>query len=501
MQNKYNYGYANIRGFKMHKNTIRNTITGIIGGILLSTGVANGQVDSTNNKNQIKTGLENTIADKTKNDRAFEYPHQSQKNTIYVGSAIWGVLPTVIIADGQEYDFKIPTGKKYIPEDFPLQIKLYSIDELEKKVKKFTDLNKKQPKTSLQDKLERDEVATQKIENYSGHHIDLSKDTTIVKLVKQYLSNLIIDAKESRLLAREVASKGWVKAGIGVSIYHKGNTINGNIVNGESVPIILDIAAHVIDAEDARTDTVYLSEKAKKEAKETPSGITNITITNNNYYGDTPKTQKNITPIVKKDTVPQVEKNTIQFFVGGGASRNSYINNTRFENNVLNQQHKSNEIIGQYTAGIKFPKWSVAALFGYNNNVEKNIEDHHLSAIKNAETLFQTNIKYNIIQPGLDVEFFPIKKLGIGIGLQYNIIKTDTSGTVYQSVTDEIGHMKALLLPLDEKTGKIEFFSVTPKVELKLNKFAIYAGGKFALKPEYRNYDAIVAGLKIYIGK
>jgi len=494
MQNTYNYGYANIRGFKMHKNTIRNTITGIIGGILLSTGVANGQVDSTNNKNQIKTGLENTIADKTKNDRAFEYPHQSQKNTIYVGSAIWGVLPTVIIADGQEYDFKIPTGKKYIPEDFPLQIKLYSIDELEKKVKKFTDLNKKQPKTSLQDKLERDEVATQKIENYSGHHIDLSKDTTIVKLVKQYLSNLIIDAKESRLLAREVASKGWVKAGIGVSIYHKGNTINGNIVNGESVPIILDIAAHVIDAEDARTDTVYLSEKAKKEAKETPSGITNITITNNNYYGDTTNTQKNVIPTVKKDTIPKVQENKSQLLFGGGVEINSYI--------------KDNKLIGQCMIGYKFKNnLGIAVLFGYNNNIEKHDEQSFPSSYVDATgrtitfggSTLTTNTTHRIIQPGLEALFFPNKNIGIGLGLQYNIIKTDTTGTLYQTVTNDVGKTRSILIPLEEKTGHLSFLTIEPSLIWKINNVSIYTGGKFELSADYKKSASINLGVIVYI--
>jgi len=199
--------------------------------------------------------------------------------------------------------------------------------------------------------------------------------------------------------------------------------------------------------------------------------------------------------------------NGTQFYFGGGTEIDL---NSSLKNNPSKGLYDEKLWIEQFNAGLKIGKISFGGLFGYRNNLEKNIEEYYPSTYTDPNTgeiitiggtTIKTNIKYKVMQPGLEVTFYPIKNLGLGLGVQYNIIDIDTTGTVYQTITDGAGNVNGKLTTLEEKTAKQEFFTLNPTIELKLNHFAIYVGEKYSLKPDYKNSISLNAGVKIYLGK
>jgi len=228
----------------------------------------------------------------------------------------------------------------------------------------------------------------------------------------------------------------------------------------------------------------------RNNSQDKPNNGTNIVDSYNTInitINQTQTAKKDSVIAVKKDTTLQEIKKTLQFYVSGGDELNSY-----FKNNVS---------IAQFGAGFKKGNLSAGVIFGYKNSIEKYIEENFPNAQGNGGTTIKTNIKYKIMQPGVGAGLDITKNIRACLEMQYNIINSDTTGTVYQEVKDDAGNLRAMLIPLDEKTARIEFFTLNPSIELKVKNFAVYAGGKFALKPNYSDHTSLNVGVKLYFGK
>jgi len=463
------------------RKTIRNTITGIIGGILLYTGVATGQV--ANSKVSNVADSTKNIADTTKNKRAYELP---QANSTYVGSAIIGVSPVVTIAANQEYNFYMNTFQGFPKENFPLKVKAYeSFDAFVKDVDARIKYYEKHTEIVSKSRLERDKVAFEQIKKYQGYRVK-AEDVVIKKMAEESLADLVMQPYETYRLSKEVKDMdkdGKENVLLPVKIFHDGGEYKGKHLDGESIPFMLNLTPLVeIEGQvQYRTAPVDTS-KTKKPCPDCPK------------CPPATKPDTTNTATTKKDSIPPVKEEKSRFIIGGGAELNSYFNDNGF--------------IPQCTAGIKFGPVSISGLFGYNNidqNTEKYFPASYIDAtgrkIEFGGSTVRKNIKNNIMQPGLELMLFPNKNVGLGVGVQYNMIKSDTTGTIYQTVTNDVGKTRAILIPLDEKTGKLEFLTINPTVELKFNHVSIYGGGKFALKAPYKNSASVFAGLKVNFGK
>ena len=195
-----------------------------------------------------------------------------------------------------------------------------------------------------------------------------------------------------------------------------------------------------------------------------------------------------------------------QFYFGGGVE---YDIDSPFASSNMWGQYSEPALIAQGALGIKFGMLGIGGTVGYSNTIEKDTEEYFTSIytdpygnqIEIGGTRIKKNIKYIIMQPGLEVTFFPIKNLGFGVGVQYNIVNTDTTGTVYQTITDGAGNVNGKLTTIKEKTGKQEFFTLNPSLELKLHHWAIDVGIKYSLREEYKSSISANAMIKIYLGK
>jgi hypothetical protein len=538
----------------MHK-TLKNTITGLIGGILLYAGVAKGQVDTT--KITTKEKIENTITDTTNNEKEY-----NQKLLIPKYIFLPGVNSKVPERTGIDPSLKVNFERNSLigfpKSGFNLDMNAY--DSLKLKSNEIGDTTKTKKdgrdfiipgtvegaRPVVADKIAGIDpfitVTNGYVKNFNNETVKNTNDQMVFEAYAHGFNGYKEDMTKRIALYHDKNGSGDARVldqivkdtiprldptipehnkiiQLAIKYLNNGKGYNPKDISKSDVEGIKGVytkAEERLLFEEAKNNlgleefVVYIRGKNPTESipyavkfqsgkgieiiREIPGPQGNAPETTKQKpcpCDTIPPANKTTTPI-KTDTIPKSEKEKTQFFIGGGAELNSYINN--------------NELIAQYALGVKFNKWSIAALFGFNNNIEKHNEEYFPATYIDATgrkiefggSTLTTNTKNKIMQPGLELMFYPNKNLGIGIGMQYNIANVDTTGQIYQTVTNDVGKTRAILIPIDEKTGKLEFFTLNPTLEWKLNHVAVYVGGKFALKPEYRNPASINAGVKVF---
>jgi hypothetical protein len=372
------------------KKNLKNIILTSLGAGVISTGAMAQEKKSAtkDNKQPSKTEV-----------RAWEMPHPDTTNTIYVGSSILGVSAVNTVVSGQAYSFDVNTEPGFNKKDFNLKAESYpSYDKFLEDFRKRIEFYGKNPK--LQSRIARDKVAFEEVKSRAGYRLS-SKDTAMTDSLKVYLSDLFIDRKESYELAKMVSDMGKDNVLTAINISHAAGTTkvkgkNGKYttvkVPGESIPVVLNIPHLVQQA------TKYVA------------------------VHDTIKADN------EKLALPQsAPKNRLRHYVGFGVEANKFNN------------QKISKIIPEFKVGVADDRLGIGIVAGYKNNLKEHKGTPFPKNKVDGSTSYTMDITTKTAHFGLEGKIFnKSKTFGFDIGVDYNIVKSDTTGTksVYHTKTE-----------------------------------------------------------------
>lgn len=185
-------------------------------------------------------------------------------------------------------------------------------------------------------------------------------------------------------------------------------------------------------------------------------------------------------------------------YIGGGAEYNQDFQNW----------------IPQANAGVYIGRVSLGGTFGYRDkNIEKYIERYIPNIYREGTgTTEKMNVKFEVMQIGAELgtdignigrnknSNEPLITIRLNLGPQYTIVRTDTTGKVYQDVEDDAGNTRTKIYPLKETAGQYNYWSGHSTIELKGKYVSAYAGAKIPINSEYHTKPSFFVGAKAYFG-
>jgi hypothetical protein len=157
-----------------------------------------------------------------------------------------------------------------------------------------------------------------------------------------------------------------------------------------------------------------------------------------------------------------------------------------------------NRTIPQANLGIEIGRFGLGINGGYNE-YSNNIHQEFINAQGNGRTDIHQNVNNRVIQYGGQVSFDVTKWLALNLGLQNNIIKSDTTGTVEQTnINPFTGEERYIKLDMDPTHSSRNNWTINPGVEFKINRFGIYGGPN--IDPHQKKIVGGHAGIRTHFG-